>query len=221
MIQLKTMHQAVTEAIRDMILRGNIAPGEKIEQQEIAELLNVSRMPVREALRVLEAEDLVSIYPHRGAYVAKLSPNEIKDIFAIRATLEGIAGRNAVPKLTDRALERMRNAHQMMRLADGNDEWVKLNEVFHMTLYKAAGRMRLLDLITSLRHTVRPYIMMYISLDRHIESAGAQHEAILHACEHNNEHLVEEEIQTHLKTTCREVLAQMASEEEPARTETA
>lgn len=201
-----TTQQAVTDALREMILMGRLAPGERIDQQLTAELLGVSRMPVREGLRVLSAEGLVTIYPHQGAVVSELSPEEIEDVFSVRSALEGMAARLAVLRLTEEAIEHLAQCHRSMGQAADHDEWLELNESFHSTLYALSGRSRLLGLIDSLRNTVRPYIRLYISLDEHKGAAQAQHGAILEACRACDAQMVAQLVEEHLDTTCRRLL---------------
>ena len=92
----QTRQKVVVSRLREAILRGSFAPGERLDQKEISERLKVSRSPVREALRTLAAEGLVEVIPHRGAVVAELSPDELEEIVAIRSVLEGMAARLAV-----------------------------------------------------------------------------------------------------------------------------
>src|ERR1700739_2717322 len=89
------------DAIRLAILRGQLAPGQVLKQEELAKQFGLSRAPVREALRQLEAEGLVISYPHRGTVVAELSPEEIEEVFFIRITLETTVLQLAVPRMTE------------------------------------------------------------------------------------------------------------------------
>lgn len=205
----KTVQQAVTEAIRNMILNGNLAPGDRIDQDEIAASLGVSRTPIRESLRILEAEGLVNMHPHQRTIVAELSPEELEDIFSIRAALESMAARRAVESLTEGELAKLGDLQQRMTTAQDHDEWMELNEAFHTTIYRAAGRPRLFDLIASLRHTVRPYIRLYISWADHRRVADRQHEQILTACVARDGHQLGEMLACHLQTTCDHVSAKM------------
>jgi DNA-binding GntR family transcriptional regulator len=88
---IQTREDFVIDELREAIVRGHFKPGEKLDQEEIAELLNVSRIPVRQALRTLTAEGLVKMYPHRGAVVAELSREELEEIYFLRGVLEGVA----------------------------------------------------------------------------------------------------------------------------------
>ena len=98
------MKETLVETLRDEIIRGDFVPGQYLRLEEIASRFDVSTMPVREALRDLEAEGLVTIFPHRGAIVTELSADELQDIYDIRVTLEEMATRLAVPLMTEDTL---------------------------------------------------------------------------------------------------------------------
>jgi DNA-binding GntR family transcriptional regulator len=100
----RTVKDALVETLRDEIIRGDLVPGQYLRLEEIAARFDVSTMPVREALRDLEAEGLVTIFPHRGAIVTQLGADELQDIYDIRATLEEMATRLAVPFVTKATL---------------------------------------------------------------------------------------------------------------------
>jgi DNA-binding GntR family transcriptional regulator len=107
-IHRQSLPSAIADRLRDKILRGHFRAGEQLRQQAIAAEFEVSRIPVREAFRQLEAEGLITINDHRGAVVSALSPDEIQELFDIRAALECAALRQAVPRLTEEYL-RSRN----------------------------------------------------------------------------------------------------------------
>src|SRR5438093_1254358 len=105
-IPRQSLTSAVVNVLREKILRGQIKAGEQLRQHAIAAELHVSRIPVREALRQLEAEGLVTIIDHRGAVVSGLSPEEILEMFEIRMVLESYLLRLSIPRLTDEDLKR-------------------------------------------------------------------------------------------------------------------
>jgi DNA-binding GntR family transcriptional regulator len=96
-VEYRTMQRIVTDRVRSAILSGQFGPGERVPQDDLAQQLGVSRMPVREALRILESEGLVELRPHRGAVVVDLLPEDIAEVFEIRAMLEGKAAALAAP----------------------------------------------------------------------------------------------------------------------------
>jgi DNA-binding GntR family transcriptional regulator len=179
----RTVKVQLVQAIRDEIIRGNFRPGQFLRQEELAERFEVSTMPVREALRDLEADGLVTIYPHRGAMVSRLSANDLEDIYDMRAVLEEMATRLAVPRLTETTLAEMSD---ILDDLDGhlNDVLiaVNLNHQFHSTLYAASGRQHLCELQGILRRRTQHYLYAYITGLGDMPRAQAEHRAILEAC---------------------------------------
>jgi len=106
--EYRTLQNIVTDNLRSAILSGQLGPGDRLQHDDIARQFGVSRMPVREALRVLHSEGLVELRPHRGAVVVDLRPEDVAEIFEIRAMLEAQAAELAAPNLTDATIERMR-----------------------------------------------------------------------------------------------------------------
>jgi DNA-binding GntR family transcriptional regulator len=186
-IPRQTLTTAVADRLRDKILRGEFREGEQLRQHAIADELAVSRIPVREAFRQLEAEGLIKIIDHRGAMVAALSPDEIQELFDIRAALESVTLRQSVPRLTDDDLARAEKALGAYELALGDesdfDVWGELHWKFHSTLYAAANRTRSLSLIQTINNNADRYIRLHIlfSRDAH-RHARDEHRAILELC---------------------------------------
>ncbi len=201
-----TLEEYVAHRIREAILKGYFKPGERLDQTELAELLGVSRSPVRDALRRLAAEGLVTMHPHRGAVVAELSPEELEEIYLIRRVLEGLAARLAVPHLDEEDLGALREILERMDETEDADEWIDLNYRFHHTLYRAANRPRLLSIIDTLRNTVAPYIRQYIATPEYRAKAQASHWRIYQACAAGDAEAAERETVAHLQTVADGVL---------------
>src|SRR5215510_11911893 len=104
-VQRQTIASMTVAALRERILRGDYPEGEPLRQDALADELGVSRIPIREALRQLEAEGLVTFNPHRGAIVSSLSLGEIEEVFELRSTIETDLLRRAVPRLTPEQLD--------------------------------------------------------------------------------------------------------------------
>lgn len=178
----RTAHEFVTDAIRQAILNGEIAPGTRLVQAELAEMLGVSTTPVREALRDLAAEDLVILDAHRGGMVKELSDRELVEIYDLRRLLEIAALRRALPKLTPSDIDRLEQLCDEMRAATNASEFVPLNREFHLTIYRAAGSPRLLHMLQGLMNAS----VMYLSTSLHADSslrrtAESDHAQILDA----------------------------------------
>ena len=132
--------------LREAILRGDYKPGQRLPQKELTKKLGMSPTPIREALRILEAQGLLERVPYKGAYVAEASPDESEEISVIRSALEGLATRLAVPNLTgediadlESLMEEMEEAWQQMSLGRVR----RINYRFHSLIYQKAGSQRL------------------------------------------------------------------------------
>jgi DNA-binding GntR family transcriptional regulator len=179
----RTFKDSLVDYLRDDIVRGTYAPGEYLRLDDIAARFNVSTMPVREALRDLEAEGLVTIFPHRCAIVTELTAEELEDIYDIRATLEAIATRSAVAQMSEDTCRELAEIVARMDEQLGHvARLVQLNHQFHSTLYAASGRRHLCDLNRTLRHRTQHYLHAYIEDSGSMALAQAEHRAILEAC---------------------------------------
>lgn len=181
----RTATQYVLDTLRDAIATGILSEGEPILQNEIAEALDVSRMPVREALRLLEAEGWVDFSPHRGAVVAVLSIEDVREVFKIRFALESLALQESVPIVEDATLDR---AAAILDEMDGEADfgrWVDLNRRFHLTLYAGAGP-RLIGLIESQYNAVDRYLRIELAEMHNAQESQVEHRAILAACRDHN-----------------------------------
>lgn len=180
----RTVKSGLVELIREEIVRGDYKPGERLRLEEIAAQYDVSTMPVREALRDLETEGLVEHFPHRGAVVTEMSPEELADIYDIRAFLEEKATLAAVPNLTRETLDKMASLIEEMDVnIDDVCKEVALNHEFHFTLYEASGRKHLTDLNHMLRYKAQHYLRAFIEDLGGMPQAQIEHRAILDACE--------------------------------------
>jgi DNA-binding GntR family transcriptional regulator len=153
--------ESMTHAfIREAILQGVFKPGERLNQDGIAEVLGVSRMPVRAALRQLEAEGLVQIYPHRGATVSVLQRHEIAEIYELRALVEGYLLEHAVKNLTDDALADLEELVEPLDAESPLPERLEWRQDFYGRLYELAARPRALAMANQLRASVGRYLLL-------------------------------------------------------------
>ena len=181
----RTVKVSLVETLRDEIIRGDLVPGQYLRLEEIAARFDVSTMPVREALRDLGAEGVVTVFPHRGAIVTQLSADELQDIYDIRVTLDEMAARLAVPFVTEAILTELTSLIEQIENHVGDVAiLVKLNHQFHLTLYAASGRRHLCELIRTLRYRSQHYLHVYTAeVDvGHLPQTPGEHRAILEAC---------------------------------------
>lgn len=137
----------IEERLRSAILDGRLAPGMAIRQQELATLFGVSRMPVREALRQLEAQGLLAVVAHKGAVVAPLIGEDAVDTYELRVMLETEALRQSIPLLDAEDIAQARGYIAELENETRHAEIGRLNRLFHMTLYQKAHNKKLLRLI--------------------------------------------------------------------------
>jgi len=181
----QSIAQQVIDAVREMILSGELAEGAQLRQDTLAGLLQVSRIPVREALRQLEAEGLVTFFPHRGAIVSALSSSEIRELFDTRALLECDLLCRAIPNMTEADFSRADAVLQAFDDAFARWEvrlWGQLNWRYHSALYTPANRPLTMGLVQNLSFNVDRYLRLHLQLATEIERARRDHRRLLALC---------------------------------------
>jgi DNA-binding GntR family transcriptional regulator len=180
-IQRQTVASMTVEALRERILRGDYPEGEPLRQDALAEELGVSRIPVREALRQLEAEGLVTFSPHRGAVVSSLSLAEIEELFELRAQIECDLLRHSIPRMgkeqLDRAIEVLDEFEDALRAREAT-RWGPLNWHFHAALYAPADRNFTMGVLQKLHQHSDRYFRMQVLLVDGGGRANLEHRAI-------------------------------------------
>lgn len=149
-----TAQDLVLTSMREAILTAALPPGSRLRQERLAEMFGTSRIPVREALRALEYEGLVSSLPYRGFTVTELDADDIEEVYDLRILLEGHAVRVAVPLMTDDDLRTLEDLYAKMVEAQPGDAQLAARERFYNRLYSTTGRPRLVKLISRLRQEV-------------------------------------------------------------------
>jgi DNA-binding GntR family transcriptional regulator len=179
----RTVKSNLVEELRDAIILGEYVPGQHLRLEDIAARFDISTTPVREALRDLEVEGLVTIFPHRGAVVTQLSADDLLDIYEVRATLEEMATRLAVPNMGEDTFSQLELYIEQMDNHLGElATLVKLNHNFHYTLYCASGRRHLCELTSILRRRTQHYLHAYISHLGGMPVAQEEHRSVIEAC---------------------------------------
>jgi DNA-binding GntR family transcriptional regulator len=180
-IQRQTVASMTVEALREGILRGDFPEGEPLRQDALADELGVSRIPVREALRQLEAEGLVTFSPHRGAVVSTLSLEEIEELFELRADIECDLLRRAIPNAGPDHLARAGDVLDEFDAALEKGETERcgpLNWRFHSALYVPARRNFTMGVVQKLHQQSDRYFRMHVVLTRGGARANEEHRAI-------------------------------------------
>ncbi len=190
--------EQVTSALREAILSGELAPGHSIRQDVIAQQLGVSKIPVREALRTLEAQNLVFFTANRGATVCTQSLSELADVYALRSILEPYALQNSIPYLSELDLQEARHLLEMEKLASSHPEMGRYNRAFHEKLssrFPSEYTKRFLN-ITLLKCETYSR-MLLIDRQEHLIS-NREHFLILSACSDGDVDLALSLLKAHL-----------------------
>jgi DNA-binding GntR family transcriptional regulator len=184
-IKRQSIPETLTASLRERILNGEFKEGDPLVQDTIAQEYDTSRMPVREALRQLEAEGLVIMQLHKGAVVTSLPTEQIEELFELRALLECEVLRIAIPRLTD---EHLADARTILKELEGAyqrrdiSSWGRLNWDFHLTLYRPAGRVQTLTILQGINLQTDRYIRLHLLLTRAIAQAEKEHRELLLLC---------------------------------------
>ncbi|MBA2516403.1 MAG: GntR family transcriptional regulator [Solirubrobacterales bacterium] len=202
----RTASDEVADTLRDAITMGQFEDGEELNQVELAKHFGVSRVPVREALRRLQAEGLVSAEAHRRVVVPGLNRDRISEIFEVRALLESyLLGRSA-PHLDAERLASLRAICDSMDKARGRDAWLARNHDFHRGLLAPADGPLTVAIVERLSHQVERYLRRTGGVHRPKE-AGPEHRAVLDALEDGDVERASKVLRDHILSTRDSVVA--------------
>ena len=200
----KTRTQIIFETLREEIMLGELMPGAELLQDDLAERFEVSRIPVREALRMLAMERLVQLRPHRKALVRKYSTAEVEDIFLIRSLLEPKAAAMAAQQIRETDLDKLRELlTKMEQLTSPADlvRYLRFNRAFHMTVYRPAGSPILESLIGHYIDQSSRFIHIFLKATDTFAKAHVEHVEIYKACQARDPFVLEQLVLTHVRQT--------------------
>lgn len=218
----RTMSDGVTDALRAAIIDGVYLPGDRLTLKDLTQRFGVSATPVRTALVNLSNEGLITTESHRGSGVTALSESEIADIFDLRARLEALAARSAVPRLTPGDLDYLRAVAGRMQQADEPAEIISLNNQWHLRLYQACERPYLLEVLRTSRLRVQQYMRWFLEDTAMLTEAEEEHHVIVDACEAGDADRVAELVEGHVRRAMPYVVqgAKRLAERASARNQT-
>lgn len=202
-------HELVAEVLREAITGGHLRANQPLLQDEIAAQLRVSHIPVREALRQLQSEGLVTYQPNRGATVSALTSEEIREIYEIRAILETAAIRGAAPRLNATQLDQ---AEHILDAAEATDEgaaWGSHDVDFHRLVYALDDRPRLKELIEGLLRRVDRYWLTHGLMLTHRSEFERDHRALLEALRARNAEAAARLLEKHLVGAAELLVAEL------------
>jgi DNA-binding GntR family transcriptional regulator len=180
----KPLREIVYEELKRQIMVGEIAPGTRMMEVELAEEMGVSRTPVREAIRKLEKEGLVTIEPRRGAYASDISAKDMVDILEVRQDLEGMAAGIAAQKITDEGRIELENiARKYKDSVDREDieEIIKNDEAFHKYIVSLSGNKTLIKMVSQVQELALRFRYIYYEDFSRFKNQPSEHQAIVDA----------------------------------------
>lgn len=202
----------IYDALRDAIIRGEVAEGEALRQDTIAQMFRVSRIPVREAMQRLEAQGLVVSERHKGAVVASLSVEQITEIFQFRALIEPIVIELAVPLMTEETLAEAQRHCDAFAAETDPLRWGDLNRAFHRALYKDSDKPYFLSVIDKTNDLVERYVRLVLYFVQGMRHAIDEHQAILDACKARDARTAGELTRKHIEIASEKLVAYLKSQ---------
>ena len=204
------LRDVVFNTLRDAILTGKLVPGERLMENQLADKLGVSRTPVREALRMLELENLVELVPRKGAQVLDMSEKDIVNILEVRSALEGLATSVACKKMSKEDLQQLKNMEVDFEkaVADNDVEhFVDIDEDFHDLIFAATENDKLISIFRNLRIQLYRYRMAQAkNNETSMSTIVAHHRSIIRAIENHDAEEGASIAQGHIKYQTESIL---------------
>lgn len=177
----RPLRELVYEELKRQILVGEIAPGTRMMEIELADDMGVSRTPIREAIRKLEKEGLVTIEPRRGAYASNISVKDMLDILEVRQDLEGMAAAMAAKKVTEeekQAFTQANDAYKEAVMSGNTEEIIKYDELFHQLIVNYSGNKTLTQLLSQVQELALRFRYIYYDDFSRYKKMPMEHEEI-------------------------------------------
>ena len=208
------LRDVVFNTLRQAILRGELKPGERLMEIQLANKLGVSRTPIREAIRKLELEGLVLMIPRKGAEVAEITEKNMRDVLEVRKALEELAVQLACDKITKEEIEEMKKAAEEFRMILKNKDITEIAEAdvrFHDIIYMATDNQKLIHLLNKLREQMYRYRVEYLKNPDVHEQLTQEHEEIVY-------HIKRREKAEATAVTCQHIDNQVSAVTDKIRT---
>jgi len=203
-LESKPLRERIADRLRSDIVKGVYADGERLVEPKLAEMLGISRTPIREALRQLENEGFVEIVPRKGAVVKKLTLKDIDDLYAIKANLEGLAARQATENISEKDIEKLKSINEKFyRISSGKtniiEEYLKYNLDFHNMFIVLSKNHKLIEILKGLDKNFQRLKSILVSKSDRAEEARKEHEEIIKAFATKDPDLAEKTVRWHIE----------------------
>ena len=210
------LRDVVFNTLREAILKGELQPGERLMELQLAAKLGVSRTPIREAIRMLEQEGLAITIPRRGAEVAKMTEKDMNDVLQVREALDELAVSIACELITEEELEKLSEAVKNFEEAIGTKDIKQIAETdiaFHDIIYQASRNSKLVTILNNLREQIYRYRIQYLKDEKNYPNLSDEHREILEALMQKDKALVTGIMRKHVINQAVAVKAMIAEQE--------
>jgi len=201
MIVRRSLHDELSDRLREMIVTGDLEPGSKVPEQNLAAKFGVSRTPLREALKVLASEGLITLTPNKGATISQLTLEDLEEAFPVMGALEALSGELACQHISDAGIAAIRQLHDQMIIhyqAQEMPEYFRCNQEIHNQILAAAGNATLTSMYRSLSGRVRRARYVANISKMRWQQAVSEHEEIIAALSARNGAALSEVLKRHL-----------------------
>ena len=216
------LRDVVFNTLREAILKGELQPGERLMELQLASKLGVSRTPIREAIRMLEQKGLAVTMPRKGAEVARMTLKDMEDVLEVREALDELAARIACAKINDEQLENLKSIRDEFKKSLDSGDVKKIAEEdvrFHDAIYEATDNAKLIALTNNIREQMYRYRVEYLKDQNNYPILIAEHDAIVNALEQRDKEMVTAEMHTHVVNQAVAVKAVIQKQDEERNAE--
>ena len=216
------LRDVVFNTLREAILKGELQPGDRLMELQLASKLGVSRTPIREAIRMLEQEGLAVTMPRKGAEVARMTLKDMEDVLEVREALDELAARIACAKINDEQLENLKSIRDEFKKSLDSGDVKKIAEEdvrFHDAIYEATDNAKLIALTNNIREQMYRYRVEYLKDQNNYPILIAEHDAIVNALEQRDKEMVTAEMHTHVVNQAVAVKAVIQKQDEERNAE--
>ena len=196
-----SLQNDIYNKLKKAIIYGELSPGEKLSEIELAKKMNVSRTPIREAFRQLQMEGYITVSPNKGAYVTKLPPEEIEEIYNLVSLLEGYAAELTAQKIDNSELNELRKIQKKLVFFASRSkyqDYIKWNTEFHHLITRLSGNNNLVKVSTDFRTRIYRYRLISVTILGYLEKYASDHEKIINALKKRDPVLAKKYMEEHV-----------------------